>query len=1032
MFGRKPFISKARAGALASASAIALMAASAQAQDAGGQSQTASGPVTPLYGKISPFYGDIDPSYGKISPFYGKLSPFYGKISPFYGDVTAFWGSFNPFVPTTDPTQTSFYGKNYDPFWGQGYYNPYTSGGSPFIDYSKVGGFWKGMSTSWSGVQSAWTAARASGDYSQVANLLQSNILNPSAAFWGKAVSKGRPMFDPSSSLQSVKYGAAVKGDANAAAGTAYSNFGANFSAAVLSNAGVRFNADGTIDPNSLAAMSDTDANMMFLNYYDGLMAYAATGHVDWWMGATGWSPALQTTVGGNGGQIAPITVGMLDFTVSPAGTTAKGSLMQYGSNVFDNGHGAAVGSLIMGSVDGSGVWGVMSQKNTRVIAYNPYDETGTTNWDDVGKGIDALATSIFPVKGKGPLAPTGVLNASLGVPGWTLNPGWNDALASGKAYGHNLVIAAGNDGVTQTANVPWDFSKNPVIIVVGSVGLDGTISNFSNRPGEACLTDPTSGVCLEANKLKYRFITAPGELVLVSDGHGGTTRQTGTSLAAPLVAGAIGLLQERWPWLSYYPEETAQIILQTATPMGTNPGADPVYGVGELNIAASQQPLNFDNVVYYRVANGLPSLLPVSATTVANQIRSGTQSTWNMQGLYYAGLEPVGRTFRDFQIPLGSSLVGNLTLTAGGLQYFQSNVTMAMRKWAGTHFADTDVNDAAGFSRSLTTMGQLGDMDLRMSLAPHDAAYGLVTSVPFDSRISLSDKRQTLSFGYGAGAQVINGQAGFSSSHDFTATGGADPVLGLASGGAYVDWKFKLDDRWGVSLSSTDRQVRRDIAVYGSTVLDTSAETYAANAQRIGVDFTPTPGLTLRTGLTRLREDSGLLGMQSIQSGALDHGSVTQAVNFGVDLKLPAKTALSASTTWGRTTVADGQAFSTGRGGLISTGAEIALTRDALFRGGDRLRLSVSQPLHVVSGQVGFSTYGVVDRQTGELGVINESASAATSKQPLVGELTYDAPVMKGAGEAGVFFRATDGVNDGYGGMGRTVLGGVKLTFKY
>lgn len=1032
MFGRKPAIYTARFGALASASALALMAASAQAQDASGQGQGSSTTITPLYGKISPFYGDIDPSYGKISPFYGKLSPFYGKISPFYGDVSAFWGSFNPFTPTTDPTQTSFYGKNYDAFWGGPPNNPYMGGSSPFVSYGKVGGFWTGMSTNWSGVQSAWTAARSSGDYSTVANLLQTNILNPSAAFWGNAVSHGRPSLNPSSSQPQITYGSTVTGDRTAAPGTAYSNFGVNFSTAVLSNAGVRFNADGTIDPNSLASMSDTDANMMFLNYYDGLMAYAATGHVDWWMGATGWSPALQTIASGNMGQLAPVTVGMLDFTVSPTGSTAKGSLMQYGSNVFDNGHGAAVGSLIMGSVDGSGVWGVMSQKNTRVIAYNPYDDTGTTNWTDVGKGIDTLSASIFPVKGKSFLAPVGVLNASLGVPGWTLNPGWNDALASGSAYGHNLVIAAGNDGVTQTANVPWDFSKNPVIIIVGSTGLDGTISNFSNRPGEACLVNPTSGVCNEADKLKYRFITAPGELVLVSDGHGGTTRQTGTSLAAPLVAGAIGLLQERWPWLSYYPEETAQILFQSATPMGTNPGADPVYGVGELNIAASQQPLNFDKVVYYRVANGLPSLLPVSATTVASQIRNGTQSTWNMQGLYYAGLEPIGRTYRDFQIPLASGLVGNLTLGGGGLQYFQSNVTMAMRKWAGTHFADTDVNDAAGFSQSLTTMGQLGDMDLRMSLAPRDETYGLVSSVPFDSRISLSGKRQTLSFGYGGGAQVINGQAGFSSSHDFTATGGADPVLGLASGGAYVDWKFKLDDHWGVSLSSTDRQVRRDIAVYGATVLDTSAETYAANAQRIGVDFTPTSGLTLRTGLTRLREDSGLLGMQSIQAGALDHGSVTQAVNFGVDLKLPARTALSASTTWGRTTVADGQAFSTGRGGLISTGAEVALTRDALFRGGDRLRLSVSQPLHVVSGQVGFSTYGVVDRQTGELGVINESASAAMAKQPLVGEMTYDTPVMKGAGEAGLFLRATDGVNDGYGGMGRTVLGGVKLTFRY
>ncbi|MFX8755041.1 hypothetical protein ABTM47_19960, partial [Acinetobacter baumannii] len=85
----------------------------------------------------------------------------------------------------------------------------------------------------------------------------------------------------------------------------------------------------------------------------------------------------------------------------------------------------------------------------------------------DVGKGIDALTQTIFTNRTSG--APVGVINASLGVPGVTLDPGWNTAMASGSAYNHMLVVAAGNEGATQTTDVPWNFSKNANLLVVGS-----------------------------------------------------------------------------------------------------------------------------------------------------------------------------------------------------------------------------------------------------------------------------------------------------------------------------------------------------------------------------------------------------------------------------------------------------------------------------------------------------------------------------------------------------------------------------------
>ena len=65
------------------------------------------------------------------------------------------------------------------------------------------------------------------------------------------------------------------------------------------------------------------------------------------------------------------------------------------------------------------------------------------------------------------------------------------------------------------------------------------------------------------------RFIVAPGELILVSDGKGGVTRMSGTSFSAPLVAGAIALIHDRWPWLKKYPRDVAKILLESATDLG-------------------------------------------------------------------------------------------------------------------------------------------------------------------------------------------------------------------------------------------------------------------------------------------------------------------------------------------------------------------------------------------------------------------------------------------------------------------------------
>ncbi len=1022
----------------------AVATASLGAMMAAGQANAGGGSVTPFYGNIRPFYGNIRPFYGNIRPFYGNIRPFYGNIRPFWGNIRPFWGDANPFIAATDSGSVAFFGATKsDAFWGSGNSNPYAHNPNPNVVYSQIAGFWSSEENNWEYVQNLWSNANSDADYATVASKLQTLILNPASSFWGKAAM---------AATKTKSFSDAVTGD-------------------LLSNAGVTFNSDGSINAASLASLDETDQQMLFLNLYDSLMDFSGTGHVDWWMAPTGWTPALAATqakLGGGGDQ--PVSIGMLDFTMTPTTSSTgdkgpgkkdpKGTVLQYGSSVFGDGHGAAVGSLIMSPTDGSNVMGVMPTGGATITVYDPYDSTGSTNWTDVGTGIDTLTQGYFQ-KGSGKPAPVsdllksvgslanglsdvlnvnlggvtkvapaganlGVINASLGEPGWTLSPGWNAALASGSAKYSILVVAAGNDGVRQPSDVTWNFAKNPTLLVVGSVGADGTISNFSNTPGNACLSDASTGAC---DPLKNHFLVAPGELILVSDGSGGFSRQTGTSLAAPLVTGAIGLLEARWPWLANYPNETASIILQSATPIHSfgnwGPGPDPVYGWGELNIAASQSPLNWHSLMYFKPGVlGVQTAVPLS--TVVAAVKTGNQTSWNSSKLSYTALERIGNTYRDFQIPLASSLVGQNVSSLAGTQMFQSYLTGELRDWVagGAQFASTGAYDraTASFMASSQPAGQFGDSQLRMRMAPSKPVFGFSQhTLPVNMDFALVGPSHTVQFGFGDGAAALSGQPGLTGGADFQiGRGGANPLLGLASGGAYANWRASPIKNLTVSFGATDRRSQRDTYMLGALgyagARDLPGQVYSANAENFGLDYQAGKRVTLHASLTRLREDTGLLGVQSLQPGVTSDGSSTKAASVGVDFDLTGGFTLSGSATVANTTAGSVQSLATAPGGLTSTAAEIAVSKAGLFSARDRIRLTLSKPMQVVSGQLQYADFGVIDRQTGELGQIVESADASNAKTPFAAELFYGR-LLKNDAEASVFMRA--GVNTDQFGLG-------------
>ncbi|HEY1962042.1 MAG TPA: S8 family peptidase, partial [Rhizomicrobium sp.] len=557
---------------------------------------------------IEPFYGTINPFYGTINPFYGNINPFYGTISPFWGDIRPFWGDINPFYGTINP----FYG-NTDQFWGT--INPFYGNINPF--WATVGPYWQNAGPQWGAINTAWTNLQSANatDYSGLQAQFMA-FLNQAGQVWGSQVQKYTGK-----------------------------DFWAGFANDMLSRYG--------IDPNDPTSLANTDVatrSYFFLNFYDGLMNFTGVDHIDWWMPSIDWSPMLAQTEGTN-----KAVVGVLDSTVNAAGADVANLSFIGGYNLYVNNHGAAVASLIAAQQDGTGVMGVAP--NSIIHLYNPFDATGTASWSDVATGIAALYDS-----------GAHVVNASLGVPGTTVSNEWVNILSgpllSSRKSGLVIVKAAGNEGVAQTQNVPWLLGLEPPnnLIIVGSLGPTGQISPFSNTPGTACFT--ILGLCAQQNKLMDHYIVAPGELILVSDNNGGVTRMSGTSFAAPLVTGAVALLEERWPWLDQHANETAQIIFRSAKDLGA-PGVDPVYGWGELDVEASQSPLDFNSLTVYQpyTYNGKAVTTPLFPNSSAKSLKAsvlsaGQLNLWQQKGAYIVAFESIGSTYRDFEIPLSSMLV--------------------------------------------------------------------------------------------------------------------------------------------------------------------------------------------------------------------------------------------------------------------------------------------------------------------------------------------------------------------------------------
>ncbi|MEO0879434.1 MAG: S8 family serine peptidase [Pseudomonadota bacterium] len=939
---------------------------------ANGYSPAAATDISPFSGDINPFSGDINPFSGDINPFSGDINPFRGDINPFYGDVSPFWGDVSPFSGNVSPFATDI-----QPFWG--------SLGVSSTELNGVSTFWANAGPQWGDINQAWEALGAYGALSQ------------------SSYAAVRDDFQTLVLSAQTQWGAAVQ----AATGQ---SFQAGFLDPLLNQYG--------IDLNDASSFENVDAearSRFFLDFYDGLSAYNSFDQVDHWSGTINWTPAITQDQGEGHDSV----IGLLDVAISMSDDNIEFLDVVGGYTASSSEHGAAVASLIAGRHDGQGVLGIAPRSTIK--AYNPFDATGSSSIADVNAGVQALVNT-----------GANVINMSLGVPGYVLHQDLANTFSFPAIQNVSdstvFVVAAGNEGAVQTTNVT--FASNGSfdnLLFVGSVDPSKNISFFSNTPGDACI-DQGNG-CTADNRLRNRFLVAPGELILVSDNAGGTTRLSGTSFAAPLVTGAVSLIHDRWPWLQNFAKETTDIILESAEDLGA-PGVDDVYGHGLLDVEAATAPLDFNNLTFQQpntdgtVTNLTPTQLRDSVLTV------GQLGLWEAAGAELVATETVGNTFRDFNIPLSTVLAGN---NAANGEKFQRHVYTRLVDWA----QGTNSVAAAPVETAVGKIGEFGIVAQATPVSPF--APVSEQDKPFNTSLLVASKNRRVTFqlGEGTGAVALTHTEGFDHYSDHNPeSGGVNPFLGLASGGLFANLVSEIKPGLKLAFGFTqvvDENVTPDETTGQLLPTFDGIQDYRANALVADVSYALTDNVRFNVSLTHLSEENGVLGAQGAGAFSLDEGATTNAVTFGASYQFSPRFSLSASATAGRTQSRNGgdAFFGIDEDGLTTSAFQVSASANNLFAENDRVRLTFSQPLNVETGSLSYDSVQVVDRATGELGVVTDFINLGDGGRRYVTEAQYAFPLLDGAAEISLFGRMDFGAAD-IDGEYNAIAGGTRFTLAF
>ncbi|MEJ2512868.1 MAG: S8 family serine peptidase, partial [Anaerolineales bacterium] len=263
----------------------------------------------------------------------------------------------------------------------------------------------------------------------------------------------------------------------------------------------------------------------------------------------------------------------------------------QHSTPVDLNGHGTWTTGIMVGGDAGGTSIGVAP--DAQWIAVKIFNDQGGSTATAIHQGFQWL---LDPDGNPNTADAPQVVNNS-----WTYaNPGcyldFELDLETLRAAGILPIFAAGNGG--PYSGTSYSPANNPAAFAVGAVDNNDQIYAYSSRGPSTCggSTSP------------YPEMVAPGVNIRTTALYGIYTTESGTSLAAPHVAGGLALL------LSVYPNLDAgfqaDALINSAVDLGAQ-GPDDVFGYGRLDLSSA-----FDWITSNPPSTPTPTPTPLPTAT--------------------------------------------------------------------------------------------------------------------------------------------------------------------------------------------------------------------------------------------------------------------------------------------------------------------------------------------------------------------------------------------------------------------------------
>lgn len=528
------------------------------------------------------------------------------------------------------------------------------------------------------------------------------------------------------------------------------------------------------------------------------------------------------------------------------------------------------------------------------------------------------------------------VINMSIGGSG-PLGRTFEDALRATIAADKLVVVSAGNSAGSDPqwparyARESWAKGQ---VIAVGAVDANNVIASFSNRAGDT------------ANW----FLVAPGTSVLSSYKGGGYVYMSGTSMAAPVVAGAAALLEGAWPQLKA--GEVATILFQTATDLGA-PGVDTVYGRGLLNVDRAMQPVGTLSVP-------LETSTPVRAEHAS--LRSSTASWSGLRAAADSGAFR-GITVDDFNRDFGIDYAAGIGAPAR------------------ERISDT----LAGAGRSLLVSEQVArDGSRFLSAVEVQRPTGLFAA---DETRRLIASSAVFKLAGGRELALATGSlAGSYFGLADTDTSLANPYLGLARSATQMAFGFS---HGGVSVKAGVLDSGLNAAMAAQQGGSDASSGRAAIAE---LNYAVSRKAMVGLQLANVVEGDAYLGAVGGEAFALDGGR-TRTLTAHASYVVSEDVMLAAQYSVGRTADASGAGLIASASGVRSEAFAIGLVgRDALRRH-DRVVLTLSSPMRIAAGSAQVVMPVAVTEAGGAVFESRRVSLASTSQEIRLG-LDYAMPL--------------------------------------